>query len=244
MSKLFPITCVPQNAERFAMWIRERGGICLWKSLNLSNPGASWCTPFTTEDGQEAGKPNWQTENTPAVVVTSMDEVGVEIPVEVRRIKISLIQRGLKVVLTDGSTRKVREALDKVGERAFYTFEDEEAVIWEVRGTVGLEEWLEATAEPLPQVDAGDLAILSALDELGDLGGFMALRYEYEHRRGVKTDNDSIRNIMRSLLDRNLVNKVLPQGIPIPRWSLSIRGLEALKRSRTKNEEVFPDALP
>ena len=160
MSKqLFPITCVPENAERFAMWIRERGGICLWKSLNLSNPGASRCTPFRTEDGQEASKPSWQADNAPAVVVTSMDEVGVEIPVEVRRLKIHLVQHGMKVVLTDASTRKVREAVDKAGDRAFYTFEDDMAVIWEVRGTVGLEEWLAATCTPLPHVDAGDLSI-------------------------------------------------------------------------------------
>lgn len=230
--KPFPITCVPENAERFAMWIRERGGICLWKSLNLSNPGASWCTPFTTEDGQEAGKPNWQTESTPAVVVTSMDEVGVEIPVEVKRIKISLIRRGLKVVLTDGSTRKVRDAVEKAGDGAFYTFEDDMAVIWAVRGTVCLEEWLAAIAEPFPTLGAGEVAILSALDELGNMRGFMALRYEYEHRTGSKTDNDSIRILMRSMLDRNLVNKELLDGAPIPLWCLNARGLEALKRSR------------
>ena len=241
---LFPITCVPQNAERFAMWIRERGGICLWKSLNLSNPGASWCTPFRFEDGSEATKPTWQADNTPAVVVTSMDEVGVEIPVETTRIRISLIQRGLKVVLTDGSTRKVQAALEKAGEGAFYTFEDKEAVIWQIRGTVALDEWLEAMATPTPRVDAGALTILTALDECGPLRGFRALRFEYERRRGVETDDASIRVLMGHLLDLDLVNKDVPEVVPIPRWSLSLRGLETLKRSRTPQvEESSPDEL-
>lgn len=232
-SKLFPVTCVPENAERFAMWIRERGGICLWKSLNLSNPGASWCTPFILEDGTEATKPNWQTDNAPAVVVTSMDDVGVEIPVEIKRIKISLIQRGFKVVLTDGSTRKVNDALDKAGDRAFYTFEDDVAVIWGVRGTVALDEWLAAVSVPTPHVDGGTLAILNALDER-EHHGFRSLRFEYERRVGAKTDDDSIRTLMRSLLEQNLVNKDVPQEVPIPRWSLSLRGLTTLRNNRVK----------
>ena len=242
----FLITCVPENAERFAMWLKDRGGISLWKSLNLSNPGASWCTPALTEEGTDYPKPNWQTESAPALTVCDPDFVGVEIPQEFKRVKISLKQQGLmKVVLTDGSTRKVRDAVEKAGDGAFYTFEDDMAVIWAVRGTVCLEEWLAAIAEPFPTLGAGEVAILSALDELGDMRGFTALRYEYEHRTGSKTDNDSIRILMRSMLDRNLVNKELLDGAPIPLWCLNARGLEALKRSRAAKpvEEDSQDEL-
>lgn len=229
----FLITCVPENAERFAMWLKDRGGISLWKSINLSNPGTSWCTPALSEDGTEYPKPNWQTESTPALTVCDSDFVGVEIPQEFKRIKISLIQRGFKVVLTDGSTRKVNDALDKAGDRAFYTFEDDVAVIWGVRGTVALDEWLAAVSVPTPHVDGGTLAILNALDER-EHHGFRSLRFEYERRVGAKTDDDSIRTLMRSLLEQNLVNKDVPQEVPIPRWSLSLRGLTTLRNNRVK----------
>lgn len=228
----FLITCVPENAERFAMWLKDRGGISLWKSINLSNPGASWCTPALSEDGTEYPKPNWQTESTPALTVCDSDFVGVEIPQEFKRIKISLQQRGMKVVLTDGSTRKVTKALEEAGEGSFYTFEDDTAVIWKVVGTVALMEWLEAVSEPLPRVDRPELMILSIIEHHGPIRGFGFLRFELDHR-GYQTDQESTRLMMRSLVDRNLLNKTLPDGSPIPTWTITVRGSEVLKRHAT-----------
>lgn len=232
----FLITCVPENAERFAMWLKDRGGISLWKSLNLSNPGASWCTPALSEDGTDYPKPNWQTESTPALTVCDSDFVGVEIPQEFKRIKISLQQRGMKVVLTDGSTRKVTKALEEAGDGSFYTFEDEVAIIWKVVGTVGLMEWLEAVAEPLPRVDHPELLILSIVERHGAVRGFAFPRFEL-HQRGYETDQESVRLMLRSLVDRNLLNKTIPEGSPIPTWTLTVRGLEVLKRNATPVDE-------
>lgn len=233
----FLITCVPENAERFAMWLKDRGGISLWKSINLSNPGASWCTPALAEDGTDYPKPNWQTENAPALTVCDPDFVGVEIPQEFKRVKISLKQQGLmKVVLTDGSTRKVTKALEEAGDGSFYTFEDDTAIIWRVVGTVALMEWLEAVAEPLPRVDKTDLQLLGIIERLGVIRGFGFLRFKLAEL-GTETDNESIRLILRSMVERNLLNKTLPEGSPIPSWSLTLRGLEVLKRNATPVDE-------
>lgn len=227
----FLITCVPGNAERFAQWLKDRGGISLWKSLNLSNPGASWCTPALTEEGTDYPKPNWQTESAPALTVCDPDFVGVEIPQEFKRVKISLQQQGLmKIVLTDASTRKVTKALEEAGDGSFYTFEDDVAVIWKVVGTVGLMEWLEAVAEPILPLDHTDIITLDTIKRHGAVRGFRFLSFELE-QQGCLTDQDSVRTILRSLVDRNFLNKTLPDGSPIPTWTLTVRGLEALKRN-------------
>ena len=43
----FKHTCAPENAPKFLDWIKNRGGVAVWKSINLSNPDASWSTPAT-----------------------------------------------------------------------------------------------------------------------------------------------------------------------------------------------------
>lgn len=227
----FLLTCVPDNAERFALWLRGRGGIALWKSENLSNPGASWCTPALTEEGTDYPKPNWQTNANPALVVCEPEQVGVEIPAEFKRLKIHLVQRGMKVVLTDASTRKVTLALEAAGDGAFYTFEDDEAIIWRIIGTVGLSEWLEAMSTPLPALTPDQLELLRALDSLGGVTrGFAALRFNLSERLRRGIDAEWVRTTLRILTDQGVIDKTMEGATPIPKWSLTVRGVEVLKR--------------
>jgi hypothetical protein len=37
----------PETAAKALEWIKTRGGLAIWQSVNLSNPGASWSTPAT-----------------------------------------------------------------------------------------------------------------------------------------------------------------------------------------------------
>ena len=37
----------PETAPKALDWIKTRGGIAVWQSVNLSNPGATWTTPAT-----------------------------------------------------------------------------------------------------------------------------------------------------------------------------------------------------
>jgi len=34
----------PEHATKMLGWLQTRGGIAVWPSVNLSNPGASWST--------------------------------------------------------------------------------------------------------------------------------------------------------------------------------------------------------
>ncbi len=56
-----PHICNEENADKFYDWLLHRGGLFIWRSVNLSNPGASWTSPATEKDGVTPyGKPSWQ----------------------------------------------------------------------------------------------------------------------------------------------------------------------------------------
>jgi len=130
-----------ENVGLIRDWLKNRGGIAIWNSINLSNPGASWTAPVNDEHGNPKGKPTWQAANTPSRVITDASEVEVITPREVSRLHIAL-QRGdgFSIVLTDASTRKVRKAVEKAGPGAWYQFEDKEAVIYVPGDVVSLNE--------------------------------------------------------------------------------------------------------
>jgi len=51
----FQHECSEENAPKFWEWLRTRGGIAVWKSINLGNAGASWSTPATTLKSERKG---------------------------------------------------------------------------------------------------------------------------------------------------------------------------------------------
>lgn len=134
-----------RHAETFLQWLRERGGIAVWRSINLSNPGASWSTPALEADGKPYGRPNWQTENTPHRIITDAEDVLVLTPREVKRFHVAVRvgSQGLTLKVTDASTRRIRKAVDKAGEGAWYEFDysTQEAVIYVPDAQVTLAEW-------------------------------------------------------------------------------------------------------
>jgi hypothetical protein len=102
------------NAETIWGWLKERGGVSMWRSIDLSDPTASWITPRLTEAGEPASKPSWKAEPTPHRIISSADEIEVSRPVELKRIK-AIVRRGAQgfsLKLTDACTRRVREAVD------------------------------------------------------------------------------------------------------------------------------------
>ena len=76
---------VVESAAKFVNWIRERGGVAVWKSINLSNLGVGWGTPAQDKDGKPTKKPNWQADSVPSRIVTKLEEVEVLVPKEVQR---------------------------------------------------------------------------------------------------------------------------------------------------------------
>lgn len=129
-----------QNAEAIWRWLNTRGGLALWKSINLSNPGASWTGPLNAEDGTPKTKPTWQAEDTPSRIITDPDEVVVSEDAEVKRFHVGVRMggQGFMLKVTDGGSRRIRREVSKAGENAYYVFDydTQEAVIMAPKGTM------------------------------------------------------------------------------------------------------------
>jgi hypothetical protein len=141
-----PHECEPENAARMLDWIKTRGGVAIWPSLNLSNPGASWSTPALTEDGKPYPKPTWEAANEPERIIKDASEIVVVTRREVRRFRVAIRSTGpmgLTFKCSDASSRKIREAVAKVGEGASYHFdyEHQQAVIAAPSESVTLDKW-------------------------------------------------------------------------------------------------------
>jgi hypothetical protein len=136
---------VEHNADRFLEWIQKRGGVAVWESINLSNPGASWSTPAQTEDGQPMKKPTWQAANEPAKIITDPAQIAVLTVKEVKRFHVAVEHReGFQLVVSDGGSRRIRSEVAKAGEGAYHVFDYEaynNAVIMAPVGKVSLAEW-------------------------------------------------------------------------------------------------------
>ena len=124
-----PFVVDQDDAGRIADWLENRGGIFIWESVNLSNPGASWTSPARTEAGDPVTKPNWQCANEPARHITDPAEVVVVTAVEVKRFHVAVRtgDQGFSLKVTDGGTRRIEAAVAKAkeesGKPAWYAFD-------------------------------------------------------------------------------------------------------------------------
>lgn len=135
-----------ENAEKIAGWIKDRGGIAIWQSIDLSDPGFSVTTPAQEIDGTPYPKPHWKLASTPARIITDTAEVIVSRDAEVKRFHVAIRrgQQGMSLKVTDGGTRRIRAAVARAGEGAYYVFDysTQEAVIMAPTPQVPLKEWL------------------------------------------------------------------------------------------------------
>lgn len=134
------------NAAKIYKWLTTRGGVAVWDSINLSNPGASWTTPALTEDGQPMTKPTWQAANAPARIITDPAEIVVDVPKLVKQfhVGVRMGSQGLSLKLTDGATRRVRREVAKAGDNAWYEFDYglQDALIFVPDRTVPIAEFI------------------------------------------------------------------------------------------------------
>jgi hypothetical protein len=139
----FDHSCDAENASKFYEWITTRGGLAVWHSVNLSNCGASWTTPAKTEHGLPMGKPTWEAGNEP-VIHTDPARIGVYTAKEVKRFRVALRRAGTALKVTDAGSRKIRAAVEKAGDNAFYRFDygSQEAVICITGDEIPLPEWI------------------------------------------------------------------------------------------------------
>jgi hypothetical protein len=132
------ITTSGENAAKLLNWINTRGGVAVWRSIDLSNPGAETFTPAIT-DGKPTGKPHWGFANEPAMVITNPDEIEITQDEEVRRFDIAIRggSQGFSI------TRKVRAAVEKAGDGAYYEFDysTQECIIMKPISTMPLSQY-------------------------------------------------------------------------------------------------------
>lgn len=145
----------PHNAGLFNLWIQERGGVAVWKSINLSNPGFSMSSPVLDQDGNPTTKPNWQLETTPSDVYTDPADIGVIQYEEAARfpVRVRVGSNGLSVKLTDSSSRHLERRLRAWRKRVSqewaewvthrFDYEFQEAVILIPVSVVSLPEYLD-----------------------------------------------------------------------------------------------------
>lgn len=102
-----------EHVSKYRDWLTHRGGIAVWTSVNLSNPGQKWSTPAFSIDGTPTTKPNWQAGDTP-IVVTDPSQVGIYTETLFKDISVKLRfgSQGFMLKLSDASQRKVDRVLD------------------------------------------------------------------------------------------------------------------------------------
>lgn len=104
----------PDIARQVYDWIKTREGAQVWENVEIGGSGTERLTPVKDADGNpNTGKPHWSCGGVKRVL-KSLDEVEVYDQKVVTRFRVGLRPgSGLKIVLTDASDRKVREACEK-----------------------------------------------------------------------------------------------------------------------------------
>jgi hypothetical protein len=132
------------NAEKFSEWIKTRGGIAQWNAIDFS--GESCFTPLMT-DGAQTRKPHWKYPEKPHTIITDAAEVSLITVKEVKRfyVTVRIGDNGLRLKVTDGSSRKINRTLDKLGTDAWYEFDynTREVVFYLPDSSITLKQWEE-----------------------------------------------------------------------------------------------------
>lgn len=136
-----------ESARQIAEWLQKRGGIAIWESVNLSNPGASWTTPAYNKDGTPTAKPTWEAASKPARIIRDPSEVVVSKDVELKRFHVAVRfgSQGMMLKVSDGGSRRIRREVVKAGDGAYHLFDyaEQSAIIMKPASQVPLGKWLE-----------------------------------------------------------------------------------------------------
>lgn len=136
-----------EHAAKFKDWLANRGGLLIWQSVDLSDPGATMTSPYRGPDGEVVTKPHWKMGDMPIRHITSIDDIEVCVDKEVKRFRVGVRRgsQGFTYKVTDGGSRKIRAAVEKAGVGAYHVFDymTQEAVIMAPDKVIPLAEWKE-----------------------------------------------------------------------------------------------------
>lgn len=140
------LECSPENVGRFLDWLENRGGIAVWNSVNLGNPGATWSAPINDEEGNVKGKPSWQAGKV-IRIITDINDIDVVTSKEIKRFHVATRQTLMSIKVTEGGSCRINNAVAKAAEEhgdAWHEFDYEDyknAVICVPGETTPLSEW-------------------------------------------------------------------------------------------------------
>lgn len=134
------------DASQIAIWLRDRGGIALWESVDLSDPGFRLTTPRLSADGTPTPKPHWKVGSQPVRIILSPAEITVAVDEVVKRfhVGVRMGSNGFALKVTEGGTRRIRRAVAKAGEGAYHAFDyfTQEAIILRPKSVTPLLDWM------------------------------------------------------------------------------------------------------
>jgi hypothetical protein len=138
-------TICSENAPRIWDWIKNRGGIAIWRSVNLCDPGRTWTTPVLDDKGDLVHKPTWQADNEPIEIICDPEKVLVSRDQEVKRFKVAVRRgsQGFMLKCTDASSAHIRKSVSQAGNGAYHVFDyfTQEAIIMAPVDTFDLNVW-------------------------------------------------------------------------------------------------------
>lgn len=161
--QLTPYITTPDHAAQIADWLRTRGGIAIWQSIDFSRPGKTLTAPVNTSTGDPSPKPAWWVDSAPACIITDPADVIIATDVEVKRFHVAVRSgaNGLLVKCTDASSRRVKTAVAKAGKGAYHVFDysTQEAIILKPESLTPLLDWLEANPPTPENTFTGEQAV-------------------------------------------------------------------------------------
>jgi hypothetical protein len=136
------------NADQVWQWFQERGGIAVWRSIDICTAGQTWTTPLHDAEGNPTRKQDWRMEESPSLVITDPAKVVVDVPRELKRFRVAVRvgSQGLTLKCSDAASRRICRECVKAGEDSWYEFDygTQEAVIF-----------VPGESQPLPGFIAG-----------------------------------------------------------------------------------------
>lgn len=118
------LTINSENAEKILSWLKDRGGVAVWNSIDLSDPSRQMLTPVNDTEGNKYEKPHWKMSSIPEII-TDVNDITVSVDKEVKRFHVAVRygSNGLSMKVSDGGSRRIRREVEKAGKDAYYLFD-------------------------------------------------------------------------------------------------------------------------
>ncbi len=122
-----------RRVDLIGTWLKERGGVAVWGSCNLSSRPGDMLTPALDKSGVPTRSP--RRDCVLDRIIIHPDDLEVAIDHEVKRfhVAVRMGRQGFSLKVTDGGSRRIHKEVAKAGKGAYHVFnydEYENCSIW------------------------------------------------------------------------------------------------------------------